>query len=207
MSDTVKKIAIYGGSFSPIHYGHIKAARAYLSATGADKVLIIPAKKPPHKSLDGGASDADRINMCTLALAEDSELFGRFEVSDFEISRDSVSYTIDTVEHFMSEGYRDISILIGTDMLLTFESWRRFRDILSCVSVYYIDRFDKDKDKTEQKASELRQRYGARIYALDAPVFEASSSDVRRLISEGGSTDGIIPASVREYIDKNGLYK
>jgi len=207
MADTGKKLAIYGGSFSPIHYGHINAARAYLSATGADKILVIPAKKPPHKALDGGASDADRINMCTLAFSEDEELSKRVEVSDFEISRDSVSYTIDTVEHFMSLGYSDLSILIGTDMLLTFESWCRFRELFSCVTVYYIDRYDGVKAQTEQTAKRFRENYGARIFPLDAPVLEASSSDVRRLISEGASTDGIIPPSVREYIDKNGLYK
>ena len=207
MCDTSKKIAIYGGSFSPVHYGHIKAARAYLTASEADKIIIIPAKKPPHKSLDGSASDIDRINMCKLAFSQDDELRLRFEVSDYEISRDRISYTIDTVEHFRSLGYGDISILIGTDMLLTFESWCRFRELFEYVSVYYIDRYDEKKELTEQKAEEFRQKYGAKIYAIHAPVFEASSSEVRRLICEGKSTDGIIPDCVREYIDKNGLYK
>ncbi len=203
-----KKAAIFGGSFSPVHVGHIKAAKAYLAATGADKITVIPAKRPPHKSLDGGASDADRINMCNLAFSKDTEICDNFEVSDFEISRECVSYTIDTVEHFIYEGYDDISILIGTDMLLTFESWRCYRELLGKVTVYYIDRVGgAEKEKTAIKAEELRQKYNARIIALDAPVFEVSSSEIRELLKNGKSTDGILFDAVREYIDEKGLYR
>ncbi len=203
-----KKAAIFGGSFSPIHIGHLKSAKAYLAASGAEKITVIPARRPPHKSLDGGASDTDRIYMCRLAFASDMELCGRYEISDFEITRDSVSYTIETVEHFISLGYNDISILIGTDMLLTFESWHRFKELLDKATIYYTDRYGgENRAKTAIKADELRQKYNARIVALDIPVFEVSSSEIRELIKNGESTDGILTPEVREYIDEKGLYK
>ena len=207
MSECKKKIAIYGGSFSPPHIGHILAARAYLDASGADKIVIIPAKHPPHKQLDRGADDADRINMCRLAFCEDTVLCGRCEISDYEICSDSVSYTINTVEHFQSLGYDGISLLIGTDMLLTFESWCRYRDIFERVTLYYINRYDSQKNEARQCAQRFRDEYGARIYELDVPVFEASSSSVRSMIAEGKCTDGMLCEKVIEYIDKNGLYK
>ena len=206
MSD--KKAAIFGGSFSPVHIGHIKSAKAYLAASGADKITVIPAKCPPHKSLDSGASDEDRINMLNIAFSSDTELCSRYEISDFELSRDSVSYTIDTVDYFISQGYTDISLLIGTDMLLTFDSWRGYKELLSKVTLYYTDRYGKEeKAKCQIKADELRQKYNARIVAIDIPVFEASSSEIRELIRNGQSTDGILSDKVREYIDEKGLYR
>ncbi len=208
MSLKKNRLAIFGGSFSPIHIGHLKSARAYLEESGAEKITVIPAKRPPHKTLDCGASDTDRINMCNLAFSSDELLRRKYEVSDFELSRDSVSYTIDTVDHFISQGYEDISILIGTDMLLTFESWRGYRELLSKVTVYYTDRYTGDeKAKSAIAADMLRQKYNARVFLLDIPVFEVSSSEIRELIKKGESTDGILCPEVREYIDRMGLYR
>ncbi len=203
-----RKAAIFGGSFSPVHTGHVKAAAAYLRASGADKIIIIPAKNPPHKELDGGASDLDRINMCKLAFSSEKELCGKIEMSEFELSRDSISYTIDTVEHFISLGYTDISLLIGTDMLLCFESWRFYKELLAKTTLYYIDRYHGEEiTKTAICAEKLREKYGARVIALETEVFDTSSSEIRDLIKNGKSTDGILPLAVREYIDEKGLYR
>lgn len=207
MTEKRKSVAIYGGSFSPPHTGHVLACRAYLEVTGADKVLIMPAKKPPHKKLDGMASDADRLRMCQLAFCDDPQLLGICEVSDWELLREEVSYTVNTVEHFLAEGYEDIYLLIGTDMLLSFESWYRYRDLMSYVTLCYIDRENESTQKTKECAERYRREYGARIISLDAPVFEVSSSDVRRKIANGDSIDTLVPEKVKEYIIKNSLYK
>ena len=202
-----KSIAIYGGSFSPPHMGHVLAARAYLEKSGADRLLIMPAKKPPHKRLDGMVSDTDRVNMCRLAFCEDEVLGGRCEVSEWELSRDKTSYTVDTVEHFMSEGYTDIYLLIGTDMLLSFESWYRYRDLFKYVTLCYIDRYDSEKETCDECARRFAEQYGARIIFVDAPVFEASSTRIRELLATGESADGFINDKVYQYITKNSLYK
>lgn len=202
-----KRLAIYGGSFSPPHMGHVLAARAYLALTEADKLVIMPAKRPPHKLLDGMVDDDVRIEMCRLAFSEDAELSCKCEVSEWEISRDAVSYTVDTVEHFRSSGYEDICLLIGTDMLLTFESWYRYKDLFKYVTLCYIDRYDEERAETLIVAERFRREYGARILSLDAPVFEVSSSEIRDRISRGESIHGLVPRKVEEYIIENSLYK
>ena len=207
MADTKKKLAIYGGSFSPPHIGHLLSAREYLRASGADEVVIIPAKRPPHKRLDGMVTDEQRLEMCRIAFCEDEVLRGKCRISDYEISRDETSYTINTVEHFLAEGYSDISILIGTDMLISFESWYRFRDLFALVTVYYIDRYDGSKNTAREFADRYRSEYGARIITLDAPVFEASSTDIRDILASGLSADGALDKRVEEFIIKNSLYR
>lgn len=202
-----KKIAIYGGSFSPPHIGHVLSARAYLDESGADEIVIIPAKRPPHKELDGMADDIQRLEMCRLAFCEDEVLRGKCRVSDFELMRDAVSYTVDTIEYFLEEGYRDISILIGTDMLLSFETWRRYRDLFQYADIYYVDRYDDVRNMTAQTAERYRSEYGARVTPLRVPVFEASSTDIRNKISRGESVEGLLSEKVNKYILKNCLYK
>ena len=201
------KLAIYGGSFSPVHTGHVLAARAFLSVTDADKLIIMPARRPPHKSLDGMISDSQRVDMCRLAFETDGQLCGKCEVSTFELERDSVSYTVDTIEHFRFLGYEDISLLVGTDMLLSFERWYRFADILSYVTLCYVDRSEDMRERTRKHAEYLESRYGARVIAIDADVFEVSSSEIRELIADGKSITGLVGEKVEEYIIKNGLYK
>lgn len=205
--DRPKRLALYGGSFSPVHCGHVLAARAFLSLTQADKLVIMPARRPPHKSLDGMVGDAARLDMCRLAFEQDEVLGGRCEVSEWELSRLDVSYTVDTLEYFRSIGYTDIYLLVGTDMLLTFEKWHRFRDILEYVTLCYIDRYDDARMKTKAQAKRLEREYKATIIAIDAPVFDVSSSQIRDRISRGEGIHGLVPAKVEEYIIKNSLYK
>ncbi len=207
MAREKNKVAIYGGSFSPPHTGHVLAARSYLERTGADRIIIMPAKRPPHKELDGRVTDRDRLEMCRLAFCGDGVLGGRCEVSDWELRQDAVSYTVNTVEHYISLGYGEIYLLIGTDMLLTFESWHRYEDLFRYVTLCYIDRYDSERSSTQECAGRFREEYAARIISLDAPVFEVSSSDIRGRIAECGSIDGLVPDAVKEYIIKNSLYK
>lgn len=207
MTSEKKSLAIYGGSFSPPHTGHVLAFKSYLRAVGAEKAVIIPAKKPPHKKLDGKVSDRDRVEMCKLAFSDDSELSGVCAVSEWELMREDVSYTVNTVEHFMAEGYNDIYLLIGTDMLLTFESWYRYRELMSYVTLCYMDRDESYTSKTQECAERFRREYGAKIIRIDAPVFQASSSQIRDRIAQGKSIGGLVPEKVKEYIIENSLYK
>ena len=202
-----KRLALYGGSFSPVHLGHVFAARAFLRFSEADKLVIMPAKRPPHKRLDGMVSDSERVDMCRLAFEHDEVLCGRCEVSDWELSRKEISYTVDTIEYYRSLGFADIFLLVGTDMLLCFESWYRFIDILSYVTLCYIDRRDDMRDLTRVRAAYLESEYGARVVAIDSDVFEVSSSEIRDRLRSSESITGLVPANVEEYILKNGLYK
>ncbi len=207
MSLKGKSIALYGGSFSPPHKGHILAARAFLECTCADELVVMPLKKPPHKQLDAFASDEDRLNMCRLAFYSDEVLKDRCRGSEFEIKRDKTSYTVETIEYLIGQGCREIYLLIGTDMLLTFESWHRYRDIFSYASVCFVNRYESDRGKCSECAERFRQEYGARIIEINAPVFDVSSSEIREKIAQGSSVSGLLCDEVVKYVEKNSLYK
>ena len=134
-------IGIFGGSFNPIHNGHIHLAESVKRELGLEKIIIVPSGIPPHKSAECYAPDADRLEMCRLA-AEDID---GIEVSDFELARDGVSYTVYTVEHFRKL-YPDkkLYLLVGSDMLLYFDKWFEYKKILSEVTLAALSRENND---------------------------------------------------------------
>lgn len=176
-------IALYGGSFNPPHLGHIDAARVSLQALEADKLVLIPASVPPHKSLAKHSPSApERLELTKLAAAEISGA----EVCDYEIEREkNPSYTARTAEYFKSE-YPDarIFLLIGTDMLLTFEKWFEFEQILALVELAVFPRDIGDLEPIERFAKYMRERYGARITVIQKCALPMSSSDIRKLLPE-----------------------
>ena len=186
-----ERIGIYGGTFSPVHSGHIRAANCFLDCVGLDRLYMVPTALPPHKAAVDGASDADRLEMLRLAIANDRG--GKLEVSDWEISRRGKSYTIYTLEHF-TKPERELYMLVGTDMFLTLDRWYRAADIF---------RLDAVIDECRRRYAE---DFGARIVVIDRAPFEVSSTELRRRISSGDSLEGLIPDPVAGYIKKNRLY-
>ena len=171
------KIAVYGGSFDPPHLGHIEAAKTAARALAPDRFLIIPAGIPPHKALaEGSPTAAQRMELCRLAFAE----VPGAELSDLELRREGKSYTCDTVRQLREE-YPDaeLCLVIGTDMLLSFEEWRSFRTLLENCTLAVLSRAEEDGALLRQKADELRGRYGARIVLLKHEPLEASSEKIR----------------------------
>ena len=129
------KTGLFGGSFNPIHNGHINLAVSVKESLGLDRVILIPSGTAPHKSSAEYAAAEDRLEMCRLACSGIDGL----EVSDYEIRKSGKSYTIYTVEHFKKEFPEDeLYWLVGSDMLLSFETWFRYRDILKNSSVAAI---------------------------------------------------------------------
>lgn len=201
------KIGIYGGTFSPPHNGHIKAADTFMRAERLDKLLIIPTFIPPHKSEDTPVSPEDRLEMCRLAFENRGYI-----VSDTEIRRGGKSYTYDTLTELARE-YRgdELLLLCGTDMLLTFDKWYRFADIFRLCTVVCMRR-ERDEDgevreKLNKKIAEFREQHGADIRLIDADPIEVSSTEVRKLIACGGDAEGLIPIGVYDYMRQKGLYK
>ena len=205
---TLRRLAIYGGSFSPPHKGHIAAARAFYSAVLPDKMLIMPARIPPHKKLDSGASDRDRLEMCRLAFEDDDFLAGHAEVSDYELHADRVSYTCYTLRHFAKTA-EQLWLLIGTDMLLTFEEWKNYREVFRRAWICFAERRTETPEhraETDAAIARYRERYGARIERLEYDPVEVSSTDLREALRAGGECGTLLPESVRRYIIQNGLY-
>ena len=202
-----ERLAIYGGTFSPPHLGHRKAAEALLSALHPDRLLIIPTFLPPHKAVSPADSPAHRLAMTRLCFSD----LKNTEISDMEIRRQGKSYTFDTLTALTRDG-REIFFLCGTDMLLTLDTWYRSRDIFAlCTLVLARREQDPALDRAvADKIDEYRRAYGARITEIDIEPIVLSSTDVRNTVRAGASRDALqsmVSPAVADYMIANGLYK
>ena len=209
MAEKITRFGIYGGTFSPIHMGHMKAALEFFRGMELDRLLIIPTAKPPHKAEVAGATAEDRLNMIRLAFSECEEYrTGKIEVSDFEIAKGDKSYTVHTLEHFAREGQR-LFLLMGTDMFLTLDRWYRAEDIFALADIVLFRREDEAENLAliEEKAGEYREKFAASVHFISGRPIEVSSTELREKISRGEDTSELIPAAALRYISENGLYK
>lgn len=198
-----KKIAIYGGTFSPPHVGHINVAAAVAREEKPDKLLIIPTFISPHKTQCSDASPEQRLEMCRLAFSD----IECARVSDMEILRQGKSYTYDTLCELYSED-TDLVLVCGTDMILSFDRWYRFDEILKMTSLVYVRRENDDdiSQQIQKKVEEYRQKYNAAVKEIKVQAVEASSSEVREKIKKREDTSSFLSASVKEYIEKWKIY-
>jgi nicotinate-nucleotide adenylyltransferase len=198
------RIGIYGGTFNPPHIGHISAAKAFLDSSELDKLLIIPTFTPPHKEYKSKVDPDKRLRMCALAFGFD----GRIEISDMEIKRGGKSYTYLTLEELYN-GEDELFFLVGTDMLLSLDSWVKPDRIFELSSIVYVRR-ETDSNITElieRKADEYRNKFGARIIGIDNSVIEISSERIRNALVTGEKRSLYLTPDVLSYIEKEGLYK
>lgn len=193
---------MFGGSFNPIHTGHIQLAQAFVKKLSLDRVLIIPTYIPPHKQCDNSVSPQDRLQMCRLAVKD----LPFAQVSDIEIQRKGASYTYLTLQE-LSQQYKndELFLITGADMFMSIQTWKHPEIIFSLATVCGVPRNDDDINRLEKQAEYL-QTLGAKTEILDAGVITVSSTEIRRKIQNGESTDGLLTNEVREYIDKNKLY-
>ncbi len=173
-------IAIFGGSFNPPHLGHLEAARAVEEELAPDKLLIIPANIPPHKAMEEGSpSPEERMELCRLNFAS----VRGAEVSDIEIRREGKSYTADTLEELMAQyPGAEFTFLLGTDMLLTFEEWYRYRFLLENMTLAVLARREGDETDIVRRAEYLRNEYGAKIVFIRREPTPMASTDIRELL-------------------------
>lgn len=196
------RIGIYGGTFSPVHNGHIAMAKSFIEQMELDRLYIIPTCLPPHKAAVKGASADDRMSMLVLA-------FGGMEsvtVSDIELRRGDKSYTVDTLRALKNEG--ELYLLCGSDMFTTFETWKEPREIFKLASVV-LGRREHDEAVERELESSRRlyeEKYGARLYEIHFPTIEVSSSDIRERIRHGAPFGELVPHDVASFIVKNKLY-
>ncbi len=194
------KIGIYGGSFNPPHIGHIRAAAFAMEKLGFDKLLLIPAGQAPHKTLPAGSpTPQQRLELVRLAAAE----LPGVEVSDMEICRQGKSYTYQTVEA-LREMYPDsrLTLLMGTDMYLSFHTWRSPQRITQICDLAVFYRGEKGE---REKLLACREEMGIAAQLLENPVTEISSTQVRRMLRLGCAGEHLSPA-VLDYIRENRLY-
>ena len=197
------RIGIYGGSFSPIHNGHIRALKAFLDQMQLDFVYVIPTYIPPHKQTSGVIDSRHRLKMCELAL----EGVDGVVVSDIEIARGGTSYTVDTLRSLYREENR-LFLLMGTDMMLTLDTWREPEEIFRlCYPVYMRRENDKANDALiVKKISEYLSKYGKVVRRIMADPIEISSTEIRRRPSKGDDVSAYLPEKVIDYIKENQLF-
>lgn len=198
-----KRVGLYGGTFSPPHVGHVHAATEFERAMELELLYIMPANVPPHKTVAYPIPPSDRLEMCRLAFGEVPDTV----VSDFEISRDCVSYTVDTLR-MLYEQYGRVFMLCGDDMLLTLDRWRAPEEIFRMAHVVCMRRYDTDSAPLLEKAEEYKSRFGAQVTFIDSKPLPVSSTEIRGMLknSDACAAEYLAPA-VLEYIRNKGLYE
>lgn len=199
------RIGVYGGTFNPIHRGHVQLALSFLKALSLDKVLVIPANTPPHKRAAWLLPGEARLNLCRLACEKHPEL----EVSDLELRRSGNSYTVDTLRE-LSRQYpgAEFFLIVGSDMFLTMESWRESEEIFRMCRICTGARREGELSVLHEKGREL-ERLGAQCVVLDLPVFDISSTELRRAVGFGADKRMLvrwIPTAAAEEILRQGYY-
>lgn len=200
MTPALPRILCYGGSFNPIHHGHLICAQAAAEALGFDRVYLIPSAQPPHREHDSDMASAhDRLTMCQLAVANTP----LFQVDDVELRRDKASYTLETARILKHERQVEVAWLIGGDTLPRLPTWYDFPNLLKEVQFVVMERpgWQIDWDKVDISFQPLRQNVVA------APLIDISATDIRGRARLGKSIDFLTPLAVAAYIDSNELYR
>ncbi len=197
------RIAIYGGSFDPPHKGHVEAAKAVLKELKPDKLLVIPAFQPPHKALSAESPSPDeRLSLTRLAF----EGMERTEVSDTEIADGGKSYTVNTLEKLRGI-YPDAEFILvmGTDMLLSFEQWHDFRKIFGLAELGAFARDAEEMQNVCNFAAYLRDTYHAVVHCVSHEPLKMSSTEIRQLLPERKGCE-YLPEKVYAEIIRKRLY-
>ncbi|TYT76326.1 nicotinate-nucleotide adenylyltransferase [Desulfobotulus mexicanus] len=206
-----EKTAIFGGTFNPIHMGHIRIAHEVMEKGGLDRVLFVPAGVPPWKfSNKDLASAEDRLHMVSLALEGEPGL----KVTDLELCRKGPSYTLDTVRILQQENpEQDFCFLLGMDAMAGIRSWHGWEELLSLISFWVMTRPDTppgilERILPEYSCEENRFFCSGRpeIRRISVSPFTVSATEIRLRISEGLPVTGLVPDRVDAYIRNRGLY-
>ena len=199
----MKKMGLFGGTFDPIHKGHISMALRLAETMDLDGVVLMPTFVPPHKIKENMASAAHRLAMCRLAAEEHPLLC----VSDLELQRGGASFTVDTLTA-LCEQYPDTRwhLLVGADMFTTLRTWHRFADIAQMAVLCTIAREGTDTERLTEYAAAL-QADGVDCFVDVCPVEPYSSTQVRERIAAGETVADLVGEKVDAYIRENGLYR
>lgn len=199
------RIAVFGGSFNPVHNGHLKLASVVREQAGYDRVVFVPAYHSPFKALPYGASDGDRVRMLELALAGKDWAC----IEDCELRRGGMSYTYDTIE-YLERKYTDsgeldgkLGLVIGADLVAGFSMWRRAYELAAKVDIILARRSVNAEYGLLHETPELPFKH----YELGNPYVDVSSSEVRQAVHDRKKLGALVPECVCDYIFERRLYE
>lgn len=197
----MQKLAIFGGTFNPIHNGHLHLVRQFAQRIGADRVLLIPTRIPPHKIASDLAPAQDRLEMCRLAVKQDG-----FEVSSIEIDRDGPSYTSDTLLAVKRKNPgSELFLITGEDMFLTLGNWHDPQKIYSLATICAAPRSERGCRALNEYAGNV-SKAGAKTMICNIEFLPISSTMVRNAARKREDLSGYVPPAVADYITRHHLY-
>lgn len=194
---------ILGGTFDPIHYGHLVLAEKAREAFQLDKVIVVPAAIPPHKIGEVATEAQHRLKMVELAIQESPW----FEVSTVELDREGLSYSIDTIRELKKSFGDEAALIMGFDSLLELYTWKNYRSILDETNIITAFRPGYPILTDDQNWPSFLEPYRHKILILEAPLLDISSTWIRVELMFGRSVKYLVPDPVIDYIITNGLYR
>jgi len=210
-----RRLGLLGGTFDPIHFGHLDAADAAQRAFALDEIRFIPSHDPPHRPSDPRASAFHRFALVALAIHGNP----RYRASDLELRRDGPSYTTDTLRAVQAEGWgaSQLFFILGADAFAEIATWREFPDVLDAANFVVIARpgtsLDAAAARTPALGARLRQvgaagtdRGGTFVFLVQAQTRDVSSTRIRARLTTGDSIDDLVPAAVAQHIVAHKLY-
>ena len=196
------RVGLLGGTFNPPHLGHLVCAQEAWAQLSLERVLLVPARVPPHKPVTDEPGIEHRLELCRLAIGQDEH----FTVCDLEANRDGASYTVDTLEELHSQmPDSQLFLIVGADVAVGFSDWREPERVLSMATLAVAERRGTDRDDVEDVLH--RVPGGREASFFDMPEIGVSSTMLRERVRAGQSTRYLMPDAVRDYIDRRGLYR
>ncbi|MFZ7130817.1 MAG: nicotinate-nucleotide adenylyltransferase [Eubacteriales bacterium] len=203
MGEKQRKIGILGGSFNPIHYGHLLLAESARDRLGLDEIIFLPAGNNPHKINVDEIDVEHRYNMAKLAIQGNPN----FGISRIEMDREGFTYTVETLE-VLEQIYHqnDFYFITGADIIFEIDNWKKADQLLRRIKIITTYRPGYEQENLDSRIVELKEYYGAKILKLHTPEMDISSSEIRSRIKHGYSIKYLLPHDVEQYIYDHNLY-
>lgn len=202
--DMCKRIGISGGTFDPIHFGHLSVARDVRERFELDKIIFIPVGSPPHKLEHRVTEARHRYNMVVEAVSTNPY----FEASSIEVDRHGYTYSIDTL-HCLKSIYGEdcrLFFIIGADVVSELVTWKKFEEVFKLCEFIAVNRSGTKETDFYNEIEYLNKRYSANIFSINLPLVEISSTDIRERVKNKRSIKYLVPENVEKYIYENRLY-
>lgn len=197
------KIGLFGGTFNPIHQGHLIHAENVRTRKKLDKIVFIPSKNPPHKMNMEVLSFYIRKTMVEIAIKTNPY----FSLSEIESNRSGASYTVETLAELKSMQANDeFYLILGADSILSIENWQGYKTILSNTKLLVVDRYEDKIQEVDKIIKKYKRLYGDNIEKVQAPLIDISSTDIRQRIRDSLSIKYFLPEALEKYIIENKLY-
>ena len=199
----MKKVGIMGGTFNPIHYGHLFLAENAYEQAGLDQILFMPSKNPPHKAKPNSITEQQRVDMISLAIKDNPH----FALSTLELEREGMTYTADTLK-ILTEEQSDTEyyFIVGADSLFMMQNWYEPQIIFDLCTVVVAGRDHVELEQLQQHALYLQNMFQAKILLIDMPTIQIASAVIRDRVAANKPIRYYLPDAVNAYINKNKLY-